>query len=274
VPPLALALALSAALVHASWNLLVARSRDPRAATAIAAVVSVTLPLPIVAVAWAATPAVIPLAVASSALELAYLALLAAAYAGAELSVVYPLARGFAPVLVLVLGVLVGGTPRAPSAVAGVALVGAGVILVRGVGAGPAWRDLLPVLAIAGCIAGYTTIDKAGVTHASPLAYYELVMAGPAVLYLAAMLRVRGPRTVRLELRPSTVIAGLGMFAAYSLVLAALTLAPAAPVAAVRETSVVLAAIMGGLFLSEPVGPRRLLGAVVVAVGIGAIALG
>ncbi len=274
MPPLALALALSAALVHASWNLLVARSRDPRAATAIAAVVSVTLPLPIVAVAWAATPAVIPLAVASSALELAYLALLAAAYAGAELSVVYPLARGFAPVLVLVLGVLVGGTPRAPSAVAGVALVGAGVILVRGVGAGPAWRDLLPVLAIAGCIAGYTTIDKAGVTHASPLAYYELVMAGPAVLYLAAMLRVRGPRTVRLELQPSTVIAGLGMFAAYSLVLAALTLAPAAPVAAVRETSVVLAAVMGGLFLSEPVGPRRLLGAVVVAVGIGAIALG
>jgi drug/metabolite transporter (DMT)-like permease len=57
-------------------------------------------------------------------------------------------------------------------------------------------------------------------------------------------------------------------------VLAALTLAPAASVAAVRETIVVLAAIMGGLFLSEPVGPRRLLGAVVVAVGIGAIALG
>jgi drug/metabolite transporter (DMT)-like permease len=153
-------------------------------------------------------------------------------------------------------------------------MVGAGVILVRGVGAGPSWRDLLPVLAIAGCIAGYTTIDKVGVTHASPLAYYELVMAGPAILYLGAMLGARGPQTVRLELHTSTVIAGLGMFAAYSLVLTALTLAQAASVAAVRETSVVLAAIMGGVFLSEPVGPRRLLGAVVVAAGIGAIALG
>ncbi|MGO9205117.1 MAG: EamA family transporter [Candidatus Limnocylindrales bacterium] len=274
MPPLALALALSAALVHASWNLLLARSRVPRAATAIATVASVTLPLPIVAATWAATPAVIPFAVASSALELAYLALLAAAYAGAELSVVYPLARGLAPVLVLGLGVLVGGAPHAPSAVAGVAMVGAGVILVRGAGAGPSWRDLLPVLAIAGCIAGYTTIDKVGVMHASPLTYYELVMAGPAILYLGAMLGARGPQTVRLELHPSTVIAGLGMFAAYSLVLTALTLAPAASVAAARETSVVLAAIMGGVFLSEPVGPRRLLGAVVVAAGIGAIALG
>ena len=273
MPPLALALALAAALVHATWNLLLARSRDPRAATAIAAVISVTLPLPLVAATWSATPGVIPLAVASSALELAYLALLALAYDRAELSVFYPLARGLAPVLVLVLAVVVVRVPQSPVAVAGVGLVAAGVVLVRGAGIRAAWRDLALSLAIAACIAGYTTVDKAGVTHASPLAYYELVMSGPAVVYLAATMRARGIRPMRAELGPATVAAGLGMFTAYSLVLAALTFAPAAPVAAVRETSVVLAAILGGLFLSEPVGRRRLLGAVVVATGIGALAL-
>jgi multidrug transporter EmrE-like cation transporter len=274
VPPLALALALAAAFVHALWNLLVARARDPRAATAIAAAASVTLPLPLVAASWTAGAAVLPLAIASSGFELAYLAVLAAAYDRAELSVIYPLARGLAPVLVLVVGVLVAGAPHPPLAVAGVGLVATGVVLVRGVGGRAAWRDVGRALAIAGCIAGYTSIDKIGVTYASPLAYYELVMVGPASLYLAALLRTRGLGEVRRELHPSTVVAGLGMFAAYSLVLAALTLAPAASVAAVRETSVVVAAIMGGLFLSEPVGARRLLGAAVVAAGVAALAMG
>jgi drug/metabolite transporter (DMT)-like permease len=273
VPPLALALALSAALVHATWNLLLARSRDPRAATAIAAAVSVTVPLPLVAATWSATPGVVPLAVASSALELAYLALLGLAYGRAELSVFYPLARGLAPVFVLVLVVAVMRVPQPPVAVVGVGLVAVGVVLVRGVGIRGAWRDLALALAIAACIAGYTTVDKAGVTHASPLAYYELVMAGPAIVYLAAAMRAQGARSVRRELGVPTIAAGLGMFTAYSLVLAALTFAPAASVAAVRETSVVLAAILGGVFLSEPVGRRRLFGAVVVAAGIGALAL-
>ncbi len=259
--------------MHATWNLLLARSDDPRVATAIAAAISVTLPLPVVVATWSASPGVIPLAVASSALELAYLALLALAYDRAELSVFYPLARGLAPVLVLVLAVAVVRVPQAPVAVGGVGLVAAGVVLVRGVGTRAAWRDLALALAIAACIAGYTTVDKAGVARASPLAYYELVMAGPAGVYLVATMRARGMRRVRSELGVPTIAAGLGMFTAYSLVLAALTLAPAASVAAARETSVVLAAILGGIFLSEPVGPRRLFGAVVVAAGIGALAL-
>ena len=274
MPPLALGLALCAASIHASWNLLVARSRDPQVATAIAAVVSVTLPIPLVLVSWRAMPSVLPFAVVPGALELGYLALLAAAYRRADLSLVYPLARGLAPVIVLAIGVLALGAAHSPAQVAGVGLVAAGVVLVRGLRSGARAGDLALTLAIAGSIAGYTTVDKAGVAHAGPLTYYELVMAWPAIAYGVAITAVRGREAVRRELRPATVAAGLGMFAAYSLVLAALGLASAASVAAVRETSVVMAAAMGGLFLHEQVGARRLLGAAAVAAGIAALALG
>ncbi len=274
MPPLALGLALCAALIHATWNLLVARSRDPQVATALAAVVSVTLPLPLILVSWHASPAVLPFAAVSGALELGYLALLAAAYRRADLSLVYPLARGLAPVIVLAIGVLALGTPHSPAQFAGVGLVATGVVLVRGLRGGARPGDLALTLAIAGCIAGYTTVDKAGVVRAGPLTYYELVMAWPALAYGAAIAAAHGREAVRRELGPATVAAGLGMFAAYSLVLAALGLAPAASVAAARETSVVMAAAMGGLFLHEEVGARRLAGAAAVAAGIAALALG
>ena len=272
MPATALALALGAAFIHASWNLLVARSRDPGVATAVAAALSVTLPLPLVAATWRAASPVVPLAIASSGFELAYLVLLGAAYGRAQLSVIYPLARGLAPVLVLIAGIAIAGTAGSPIAATGVVLVGVGVVAVREHGdAGAA--DVVLALSIAACIAGYTTIDKAGVTHAAPVTYYELTMTAPSLLSVAWLGRRRGIAAVRAELGPPTMLAGLGMFGAYALVLTALTMAPAAAVSATRETSVVIAVILAGLFLAEPVGPRRLLGAVVVVAGIAALAV-
>lgn len=274
MPPVALALALAAALIHASWNLLVARSEDPQSATALAAVASVVLPLPLVLATWDATPAVLWFAVASGALELAYLVLLAAAYRRSELSLVYPLARGLAPVLVLAAGVLVLGVAHSAAQIAGVGLVAVGVVLVRGFRGGAPLSHVVLALAIACCIAGYTTLDKTGVTHAGPVTYYELVMGWPAVLYLGGLTAARGVSRVRRELRPATLVAGVGMFGAYAMALAALQLAPAASVAAVRETSVVMATAMSAVLLREAVGPRRLAGAALVAVGVAALALG
>jgi drug/metabolite transporter (DMT)-like permease len=274
MPLLALGLALLAALIHASWNVLVAHSRDPQLTTALAALVSVSVPLPLVALDWRASSAVLPFAVGSGALELGYFVLLAAAYRRADLSFVYPIARGSAPVLVLIVGAVALGVPHSATQVAGVGLVATGVILVRGFGGPIRSRDLLAALAVGACIAGYTTVDKAGVVHASPLAYYELVMGWPALVYGLGMARVRGAAAVRGALVPATVLAGLGMFAAYSLVLGALGIAAAASVAAVRESGVVLATAMGALFLHEPVGPRRLSGAALVAIGVAALALG
>ncbi len=273
MPATALALALGAAFIHASWNLLVARSRDPGVATAVAAALSVTLPLPLVAATWRAASPVVPLAIASSGFELAYLVLLGAAYGRAQLSVIYPLARGLAPVLVLIAGIAIAGTAGSPIAATGVVLVGVGVVAVRGPHGDAGAADVVLALSIAACIAGYTTIDKAGVTHAAPVTYYELTMTAPSLLSVAWLGRRRGIAAVQAELGPPTMLAGLGMFGAYALVLTALTMAPAAAVSATRETSVVIAVILAGLFLAEPVGPRRLLGAVVVVAGIAALAV-
>jgi multidrug transporter EmrE-like cation transporter len=105
VPLTALALALAAAFVHAVWNLLLARARDIEAATAIALVVAVAAFAFPAAAFWHVDRGVWPYIVASAAFELVYFALLAAAYRRAEFSVVYPIARGSAPVLVLVVAV-------------------------------------------------------------------------------------------------------------------------------------------------------------------------
>ena len=274
MPAVALALALAAALIHASWNLLVARSEDPQSATALAAVASVVLPLPLVLATWDATPAVLWFAVASGALELGYLVLLAAAYRRSELSLVYPLARGLAPVLVLVGGIVVLGVAHLAAQVAGIGLVAVGIVLVRGFRGGAPLPHVILAVAIACCIAGYTTLDKTGVTHAGPITYYELVMGWPSVAYLGGLIATRGLAPARRELRPATLLAGIGMFGAYAMALAALQLAPAASVAAVRETSVVMATAMSAALLRESVGPRRMAGAALVAAGVAALALG
>lgn len=274
MPTVALGLALVAALVHASWNTVLAGRGDQRAAIAVAGVCSVVIPLPLVLATWRAEPAVLGLAIPSAVLELMYLVLLGTAYDRAELSLVYPLARGLAPVLVLVLGVVVAGAPHSAAQSVGVVLVALGVLLVRGIRAGASAGDVALGLALATCIAGYTTIDKAGVAHASPLAYYLLVMGWPSIVYLGVTAATRGSAAVRAEIRPSTVLAGIGMFGAYALALVALGLAPAASVAAVRETSVVMATALAALVLHEGVGARRLLGSAVVAAGVAALALG
>jgi drug/metabolite transporter (DMT)-like permease len=222
---------------------------------------------PVAAVTWDADASVAPFAVASGVLELLYVILLAAAYRRAELSVVYPVARGVAPVLVLLAGVAVLGSGTSAPEVLGVVLVASGVALVRGLRL-EAGRGLLMGLAIAATIAAYTLVDSRGIRHAEPITYLELVMAGPAVAYLAAVIAVKGAATVRVELNAATVVAGAAVLGAYGLVLAALQLASAASVAAVRETSVVIAVALAAPMLHERVGRGRLAGAVFVAGGV------
>jgi drug/metabolite transporter (DMT)-like permease len=111
-------------------------------------------------------------------------------------------------------------------------------------------------------------VDDEGIRYANALTYLELVLVFPAIGYALGIAWLKGRSALRDELSPSTVVAGLGMCVAYGLVLAALARAEAAPVAAVRETSVVIAAVGAALFLGERVGLFRLAGAVLVAVGV------
>lgn len=271
----ALVLALSAAVLHATWNLLLARSEDSEGATAVAIVVGTIVGAPVALVFWHVHPAAIPYLLAASLFQLAYIALLIAAYARADMSVVYPLARGVAPVLVLIVGVAALGISASPIQALGVAAVCCGVLLVRGlrldVSAG---KGILLSLAVAGCIAGYTLTDTYGVRHADPLAYVELEMLLPAAVYAGFVARLRGRRRMRAVCTPSNAVLGIAMFLGYALVLLALKRASAPSVAAVRESGVVIATGLAAIVLHERVTVTRFAGAFVVVGGIALVALG
>jgi drug/metabolite transporter (DMT)-like permease len=268
----ALLLALSAAFIHALWNVLLARAPDIESATAVALITAEVVFAPVTWLTWDAERSVWPFLAVTGLLQITYFALLGTAYRTLPLSVVYPVARGGAPVLVLLIGAVALGRTTTWTQVAAVVLVVAGILLVRGLReADP--RGIVFGLVIAAVIAGYTLVDKSGIRHAAPITYQELSMLGPAVLYSAAVLRVKGVRAVRAAIGPASVLAGICTFAAYALVLAALQRAPAASVAAVRETSVVIAAVLAGTVLRERVGPVRLAGAVLVAAGVALLAL-
>src|SRR6478672_208017 len=130
MPTSALALALAAAFVHALWNVLLARAENPYAATAVALVAAEVVFVVPAWLVWNVEREAWPYIVASAALQLLYFALLITAYARAPLSVVYPISRGVAPVLVL--GVALLGHTTSAGQVIGVCLVGTGVLLVRG----------------------------------------------------------------------------------------------------------------------------------------------
>jgi len=272
MPASALGLALAAACVHALWNILLARAKDIEAATAVAVVVAEIVFLPVAVVVWHVHRAAVPFIVASAALQLLYFTLLPTAYRLAELSVVYPIARGTAPVLVLVVGVVALGHATSVGQVLGVCLVGLGVLLVRGVGRTPGHGVPLG-LVIACVIAAYTLVDKDGVKHAGAVPYLELTMLGPCLIYSSAVARAKGFGALRNAWGPATVVAGIATFGAYALVLLALQRAAAAPVAAVRETSVVIAALLARRVLRETVGMPRIAGAAAVAGGIALLSL-
>src|SRR5436190_4297533 len=268
MPVDALALALGAAALHAFWNLLLARETDTEAATAVAVASLVVVLIVPAAATWRVEGAAVPFIAGSAALELAYVGLLAAAYRRFELSVVYPVARGMAPVLALVLTVLVTLAWPSGGEIAGVLAVAAGVLLVRGRAPGST-AALLAGLVVACVIAGYTVVDRYGIRHANAAPYLLLVMLGPALVY---PLLVGGRRVAR-AVAPATVVIGAASAGAYLLVLLALRLASAPAVAAVRETSVVIATALAAVVLRERVPALRLAGAVVVAAGVALLAL-
>jgi uncharacterized membrane protein len=270
----ALALALGAAFLHAGWNVLLAGSRDAQASAAGMLVWGVALLAVPALVTGGVSSEAIPFIAGSAALELTYFVLLARAYAGGEVSVIYPIARGSAPVVVLVFGAIALSENVSLGAAVGILAVAAGVLLV-GLGAfrfrfatesAHPLRDVWFGLAIGAVIASYTLVDSEAVEHADPIAYLALVIAPCALVYPFVA-------KTRPDLSPRTALTAAATFGAFLMVLAAFRLAPAAPVAAVRETSVVIAALLAAVVLHERVDRRRMAGAVLVAAGVAAIVL-
>src|SRR3954467_4493746 len=150
-----LAIVLLAAFIHAFWNLIVVQARDRTATTTIVIIFGALLFLPLAILRWNVQPEAWPYIALSSVLELVYFALLVAAYERADLSLVYPVARGSAPVLVLAMSGAFVGASTSILQVLGVALVAVGVFIVRGIRGGANWRHVGMALGVALAIAAY-----------------------------------------------------------------------------------------------------------------------
>jgi drug/metabolite transporter (DMT)-like permease len=273
VPVSAFLLALAAAALHALWNLLIAGARDTEAATAVMLVAAVVLFAPAAIATWEVSGAAVPYMAGSAFLEVAYFALLAQAYRRSELSLVYPLARGSAPLLVLAIAAAALGVHPSAGQAVWVVLVAVGILLVRGLRRTAEAKGAAIALLIGACIAGYTLLDQEGVEHASVLAYLEVVTLPVAICYVGLAAARRGFPALRAGIGLRPVVAASALFGAYTLVLLALRLAPAAPVAAVRESSIVIATALAAIVLRERVSPRRFLGAATVVVGVALVGL-
>jgi drug/metabolite transporter (DMT)-like permease len=272
----AFALAFTAAWLHAGGNVFLGRRSEPEAAVALMLLIGVVAFAPVAALAWRVEAEAVPYIVASALLELGYFAFLAAAYRAADVGLVYPVARGSAPVLALLGAVVIMGRSTSVGQIVGVVAVTIGILLVCGVGIADASSDrrgVLLALATAVFIAGYTLVDKEGLEHAGPIPYIELVLIGPALVYGAFVLRTRGGAAIRGEATPRLVLVALLLFGTYILVLLALREAPAASVSAVRETSVVIATVLAALAAHQPLRPSRVAGASLVALGVALVAL-
>ncbi|HET7702811.1 MAG TPA: EamA family transporter [Candidatus Limnocylindrales bacterium] len=275
--PLVFVLIAGAAVLHVSWNVLLKTAGDPLLAAAVGLATAAAILSPIALVAWFAIgrPAIPPetlvLSVVSGALEAIYFGFLAAAYRRGDLSLVYPLARGSAPLLAVAIGVLVLGERLGLLGFLGVAALIAGILALQ-----RPWRYLREsgrehggaagfALLTGVTIAAYSAVDRVGVRGTEPWIYAALIYASGTVFltgYLWAYRR-RGRMSARGNAigatEPATTpfsarragIGGLITLLAYLFILTAFTVAPLTAVAPLRESAIVLASGWGALRLGE-----------------------
>lgn len=276
-----------AAVVHSGWNLLSKQSLDKQVFLWLAVVASLVVyllpfwflfrPFPLVGLG---------VAVVSGVLEAVYYLLLGSAYQRGDLSLVYPLARGSAPLFVTIFALLALGERPSSLGVAGILLIVAGIYTlhlrtfnIRGLAA-PVMalrreRASQLALLVGVVIATYSVVDKVGVSHVNPMLYIYVVFLVSALALAPYMLLVRRASVAHewSKNRLTIVATGIMFVLSYGLVLFALTGTQVGYVASVREMSVVFGAVLGTIVLRESFGPQKLLGALLIFGGIACIGI-
>ncbi len=301
-------LVLFVAVLHVIWNAILKTSGDTLRTAGRAMVVGVSVFAPIILVVWLSQgrpglpPEVVPLGIASGFLEAAYFVSLSAAYKRGDLSEVYPIARGTAPILSVTIGVVVLGERLSPLGALGVLALLAGILLVlrpwralailRRRGEGGGGRSGVGAAEFAlltgVMIALYSAVDRVAVQQVVPWLYAGLVfpICAVALVLWIKLVADRGRAADRSAATPDADVqplrgapaswlragaAGTISLAAYGLILVAYTLAPLTVVAPLRESSVVLASAWGAITMHEAVGSadvaRRVSGAGLVLAG-------
>nr|WP_202443952.1 EamA family transporter [Streptomyces sp. SID8375] len=265
-----------AAVTHASWNAIAHGIRDQLLAFTLVGGGGAVCGLALAAVTPLPAAGAWPFLLASAVLHIVYQALLMQSFRLGDFGQMYPIARGTAPLVVTVLAAVFVHEIPDGWALAGVALASAGLVGValwgiRGSGTKPHWPALLAALATGLAIASYTTVDGLGVrASGSSLGYIAWLMILEGIAIPAYALATR--RRLLTELRPFALrgLAGgvLSVFA-YGLVLWAQTRAPLAPIAALRESSIIVGAAIGAVFFKERFGAPRIAAAGLMVIGIG-----
>jgi drug/metabolite transporter (DMT)-like permease len=272
-PTIAL-LVLAAAMAHACWNTLLKRGGGDR--LALAAALTATygcIAAPMLFIVGVLPAAALPYLALSVILHIGYNFFLLRAYRLGEMSQVYPLARGAAPLIAAGLSFLFLREVPHGAQMLGIALTAGGVIALS-VGGAMAQTAATAALATACCIAAYTVADAAGARAADfALQYAAWLLAVEAAGFIAVLRIVCGKtlwRRMRGCAREGALGGTLAAFA-YALVLYALREAPVGAVAALRETAVVFGALFAVFFLGEKMRPLRIIAAVVIAAGVALI---
>ena len=270
--PLTVTLAvLAAAVTHATWNAIAHGIKDQTLAFALIGAGGIIVAIPLIIVAAMPRPDCWPYLLASIVIHVFYNLLLMRCYRLGEFGQVYPLARGTSPLVVTILAAVFVHEHLALPQIGGVLVVSAGLATLVLAGRRPGRAAFLAAVATGLTIAAYTIVDGVGVRlSASPVGYIGwLMLLESLCVPMFALVRRRDvllkqPRRILL----SGLAAGALSVLAYGLVLWAQTRGELAPIAALRETSVIFGAIIGTLIFHEPFGRSRIAATVLVVAGI------
>jgi phosphonate utilization associated putative membrane protein len=274
------------ALLHASWNALIKSGTDKSLDTALIHVMGCVVAIPLLLTVGPPTAAAWPWLAASIVIHIGYYIALAGAYRHGDLGFTYPIMRGLGPLLVaLILGISGGAIideKLSLATILGVAGISSGVLLVglSHVSGGNHRRALQFALLNAAIIAVYTIIDGIGVrASGNALQYVALLFLLDGLPYFLLVMHRRGKAErpaawAHMRKRwPLALLGTLASLGSYAIALWAMTRAPVAAVAALRETSVLFAALLGTRLLKEPFGARRAAGTLCIVGGVMALRL-
>jgi uncharacterized membrane protein len=291
VDPVVIVLVAISAVLHVAWNVRLKTAGDPLRAATVGMLAATAAIVPVGAIAWwlsdrpVLPPEGIALGIASGTVEAAYFVLLSAAYRRGDLSVVYPIARGTAPLLAVAFGVGILGERLGVAGFAGVALLLVGFLLLQ-----RPWRALQGhtgldpsiafALATGVTIASYSAIDRVGTRLIEPFTYAAILWVTTSVVLVLWVRLVAGGDVFSggsTEVRRSAV-GGWLTLGAYLLILVALSVAPLSGVAPLRESATVFAAAWGSVRLGEAVSrgdsARRIGASVAIVAGALLLAVG
>jgi drug/metabolite transporter (DMT)-like permease len=266
----AFGIVLFAAVLHASWNAIVKGAGDTTLTTVLVVGMAGIVGIVILPFVPQPAPASWPYLGVSMVLQVGYYLLVAAAYQAADMSAVYPLMRGVAPLLVAGVGTVAIGEHPTPLAWAGIALVSGGVLSLAFGGRAASGRGIALALGNAVVIATYTLVDGTGVRLSGSPAGYTLWLAVMAASPFVGWILVRRRAAFLAHARryyALGTVGGIATLASYGLALWAMTVAPVAVVAALRETSILFGTLIAALILRERITLPRLIATGLIAAG-------